>query len=1761
MAVQPQVYYYYKQDTNQILAGAAGNSISNVAGMNALLTSSKAAVPLTDSNTIAKIKSIGQAITYKSDVVYNSASAGYQGIEGFEISIEDDQELWVYRGIQPPNTTPSNTPTNAGPGDSNHTQYNAYLHRPYKLYMLTETGSGVGSKPWLPFGRVYGEGTNNTFPPIFSNQYNVKQLSIVGNLDQPNNQFLVSQSRASGSVTVFGGTQEVRPWVQTNYSSLGTPPVVGSAWNVFCETSSYDDYMQLRTTQGAWSDTTNANPPFGYLANANNATPASATLIRVTAGRRQNAMIQSVSESGHFGKPKGKIKFSRQGGGANNYVEYDVGDISYPSPTWGISVSNGTVTGTWPPADNTPISMSMDGPMMVTTVTQTMFGIPNTTPFFSQAPMQNGVFSYSSSAFDTTSGDGTAATGSCQFGLYTQIADYVEYKATVNTGNATDVRVTYTGSTGVPRFSDCAPGFNITFTALANTVSASGNDNSATFQLDVVNPSSSGTPVGDIYATRISDIYLSLSSSLTNSIDGLYIFNQLPSEDIAVTASMFLNAWTGSDAADAPKYMDPNGKSSNLNSTYSISPDAPLYGEGEAGDGPTWPTASINIYMGNYPNSVPEEGDVPLHTEMFKSPDIHISGLAITTSFLIASSSLSFQDCLKMSLSVESGSYNSASIENSLIVSEYQLEFQNAAELEGGDGRVPTFIDNSFRGTGGFSNAPDCQPTLNNVVQERNNNRIQLVEYNNDPYDPSNFQLILSGSAAKSTVPASNYETETWNNPRYKGAQSSAYFYNSIVGLEGGYGKSPVIEYKRAYLAYCDQVTDPYPVVNSKTQFNILYMINGGGDALNPLISPYTAYDVLGTWDNGGLGQVGINQISGSTQFDALNGFQTTFKVGKQAIPLLYSQTSANTFAEVIPIAGNAEQISSITSSFIEYDMSSQGSSKTDTYQNGKEITYYNIAMGIGNPVLPLGDTPTKTFNSTLFNVSTGSDGFGVERGSPDKEGVIELPIITASITQPYTAPTNVFGDAYFGNPGEVFFTTDPLGSGSGDLSDDYMIRGTFVLPSTAPSRYKTKKYVKKQNKKKTKYNSRTVGEVKFIFESTENTNDTFGSSGWTREKYQWLADGSSGGVQEPSMTFYFGTVDGVANGEELQFPLNELSDNQGFNSQRTEYTFDVEANDIESKVNSSGKSFSSVQYVTYNFAFQSDITLKSNKRYRFRSEAKYDQENESNVGEDQRNRWNPTYLPYFSDGASGGSASNPILFASSFPSDGPYVSLNVVGNQVASSQQSNALNFPFWDFVAGDTAQNAFFYYNNMSDPDSNGSLSLIDTPQNPGVGRAFWSKASGSLNNSTNQNWYNLSNYATTTVTQPNNASVSPSSTSGKGDTSGVTFEIQSSNSQILSITKNINTQDSGFVVGDTLTFDILDLEQAGFGTVNQDLIITLDDPSVVQNRRGSNFLTINKTGATGLTGLQLYADRIISIGTGAGADMGKMLISGFGNWEGDISNVIDNGVYYTFEFFNDFTNGGNSVGGSGYNNPTLNNDNSSDSFTITFTTGSESGDVTLADTTIELSSSNGNNSYGLGYYQGYLPYTASENNNFPGGMEPQDTAWPLPNVPYEFRINDEIRFQNDERFAYKIVKVLSPQQNFMLNGVNKLRLTVDRPIQTSIDLNFFLIRRYVDAPNSVIVDRVFPYGSLPTVKEFVPSSDQILAYNDDTGPSTGAAATGSTTIMENSGSFVEYIKPLLKSDNTPTAILKPEFPTVDIDVAPDAIIRELRDKKLIN
>ena len=88
-------------------------------------------------------------------------------------------------------------------------------------------------------------------------------------------------------------------------------------------------------------------------------------------------------------------------------------------------------------------------------------------------------------------------------------------------------------------------------------------------------------------------------------------------------------------------------------------------------------------------------------------------------SFTIPSESIAIKDCLSMALSVSSGSYNSASVENSLVVRNYSLEFFTPTQSGQGDGRVPTLIENAFSGTLGFSNTVDCQPLYNNVAARK----------------------------------------------------------------------------------------------------------------------------------------------------------------------------------------------------------------------------------------------------------------------------------------------------------------------------------------------------------------------------------------------------------------------------------------------------------------------------------------------------------------------------------------------------------------------------------------------------------------------------------------------------------------------------------------------------------------------------------------------------------------------------------------------------------------------------------------------------------------------------------------------------------------------------------------------------------------------------------------------------------------------------------------------------------------------------------
>jgi hypothetical protein len=226
---------------------------------------------------------------------------------------------------------------------------------------------------------------------------------------------------------------------------------------------------------------------------------------------------------------------------------------------------------------------------------------------------------------------------------------------------------------------------------------------------------------------------------------------------------------------------------------------------------------------------------------------------------------------------------------------------------------------------------------------------------------------------------------------------------------------------------------------------------------------------------------------------------------------------------------------------------------------------------------------------------------------------------------------------------------------------------------------------------------------------------------------------------------------------------------------------------------------------------------------------------------------------------------------------------------------------------------------------------------------------------------------------------------------------------------------------------------------------------------------------------------------------------------------------------------------------------------------TTGSSTANPVL--NTLLLKDPNGNLSYDNEYYIGYLPYKPGPNSAFPGGQEPSDTAWPRPNLEWKVEQNDEIRFLNNEGQSYQIIDVVSPQQNQQQTGEFKLKLTLDRNIAPGINLQFFLIRRYVYSPNTLISNNIFPYGALPQLTKWVDTKNtSIQTINSGSETANFPSASSGTMTESASGSFISYTPPLRKQDNTPTGIVFPEYPTAAIQLAPDVIIKDLRDKKLI-
>ena len=122
--------------------------------------------------------------------------------------------------------------------------------------------------------------------------------------------------------------------------------------------------------------------------------------------------------------------------------------------------------------------------------------------------------------------------------------------------------------------------------------------------------------------------------------------------------------------------------------------------------------------------------------------------------------------------------------------------------------------------------------------------------------------------------------------------------------------------------------------------------------------------------------------------------------------------------------------------------------------------------------------------------------------------------------------------------------------------------------------------------------------------------------------------------------------------------------------------------------------------------------------------------------------------------------------------------------------------------------------------------------------------------------------------------------------------------------------------------------------------------------------------------------------------------------------------------------------------------------------------------------------NEAYGSDFSQGELPYNPGPYVGFPGNQEPKTTKIGEVVSSLFIQENDEIRFGNNENYSYKIIKVWAPQENVMDDDIGRIKIELDRPLPSgSLNLDFFLLRRYIPNANSVFLEMPYPY-SLSTI-----------------------------------------------------------------------------------
>jgi len=121
-------------------------------------------------------------------------------------------------------------------------------------------------------------------------------------------------------------------------------------------------------------------------------------------------------------------------------------------------------------------------------------------------------------------------------------------------------------------------------------------------------------------------------------------------------------------------------------------------------------------------------------------------------------------------------------------------------------------------------------PLLNNVSGSRKSIFYEDVDYGSDAYTPTNYSLILSGSAYKAEIQDSNYTSgSAWSIGRYSGTKLTSATYNEYTTGDVSYGQKAVIDNYSDYFGVFSSNTSTNPELPGGSAFKLISIVDING--------------------------------------------------------------------------------------------------------------------------------------------------------------------------------------------------------------------------------------------------------------------------------------------------------------------------------------------------------------------------------------------------------------------------------------------------------------------------------------------------------------------------------------------------------------------------------------------------------------------------------------------------------------------------------------------------------------------------------------------------------------------------------------------------------------------------------------------------------------------------------------------------------------------------------------------------------------------